>query len=553
VTGGTSPIGDDAGQSDEETGPGGDGGEGSVLWSSTWSAGEAVEQESGLPQRFGFNVTMNYAALVATALSSLLVTPVLLHSLGQSAYGVWSLAGGVIGYLELLELGFGRATTKLLAEDIGHRPDRLLRTLNTNVAVLSAFGLLAFVAGVVIAVASPALFSIPPSLRGASVTVFVVLAVALAVSIPFDSFGGALAAHQRYDLLAASNIGLVVATSVTIVGVVLAGGGLVALALGTALVSLPFHVLRWRLLRRLQPHMRLSRRYVDRSRLRESAGLSWWFLIADVAITIILKVDLIVVGLLFGVRAVAIYAVGSKAAQLFINALRALVQVYFPHASALGREGKTDELRRLVVDGTRATLVLSVPLTVVLVLISHAAIRVWVGAGYGRSAEILVVLTLAMAVRSTASTAAVVLAGSGRARAVAGAGMVEAAVNLGSSVALGVALGPIGVAYGTLVGAVLVQAPWMVALSCRVSSMTLRRFAVESIVPHLLPAVLTTATLVAGRAVWSGSTVHLLVLSAAAVVVYLGTYFAFGATPVERRRVLDGVRAIGSRRRPSAR
>jgi len=544
VSGGTSPTGDDAM-------PAGDDGEGSVLWESTWSGDEAVAQEGGLPRRFGINVTMNYAALAATALSSLLITPVLLHSLGQSAYGVWSLAGGVIGYLELLELGFGRATTKLLAEDIGRRPERILRTLNTNVAVLAGFGLLAFVAGVVIAVASPSLFSIPPGLRDASVTVFVVLAVALAVSIPFDSFGGALAAHQRYDLLAASNIGMVVATSLTIVGIVLAGGGLVALAVGSALVSLPFHVLRWRLLRRLQPGIRLSRRYVDRGRLREAASLSWWFLIADVALTIILKVDLIVVGLLFGVRAVAVYAVGSKAAQLFINALRALVQVYFPHASALGREGRTEELRLLVVDGTRTALVLSVPLTVVLVLIAHAAIKVWVGTGYGQSAEILIVLTLAMAVRSTASTAGVVLSGSGRARAVAGAGMVEAAVNLGSSVVLGLVMGPIGVAFGTLVGAVLVQVPWMVTLSCRVSDMSLRRFAADAIVPHVVPAVVTTVVLVGGHALLSDSTIHLLVLAVTAGVVYLGTYFAFGATPIERRRVLGALAAVRSRGRSS--
>ena len=507
----------------------------------TWAApGEA----SALPQRFGVNVTMNYLALATTALSSLLLTPLILHSLGRTAYGVWALAGGVVAYLELLELGFGRATTKLLAEDIGHRPEGVLRTINTNVAVLAVFGLIALVAGVVIAFAAPAIFDIPSSLRDASVAVFLVGALAVAVSIPFDAFGGALAAYQRYDLLAASNIGLVVATTLVVLGIVLTGGGLVALALGTGLVSLPFHVVRWRILRRLQPDLRLSTRLVERRGIKKTAALSWWFLVIDVSVTVILRVDLVVVGLLFGVRAVAVYAVGAKAAQLFGNALIGLMQVYFPHASSLARQGRRDQLRLLVTDGTRAALILCVPLATVLLLLSHDAIRAWVGTGYDESARILMVLTVALALRSTATTSGMVLMGAGRVRAVAAAAVAEAAVNLGASVALGLVMGPIGVAFGTLAGAAVVQVPWVVSMSCRASGITLRRFAAQSVVPHVVPAALGAAVVVVGRMVFPVSAVVDLVLSFVAVALYLAVYASFGATPGERRRVADAASAL---------
>ena len=501
----------------------------------------------GLPRRFGRNVTMNYLALATTALSSLLLTPVLLHSLGRSAYGVWTLAGGVIAYLELLELGFGRATTKMIAEDVGRRPDSMVRTLNTNVTALAGLGVVAFAAGLVIALAAPTLFDIPQHLRGESVAMFTVLAVALAVSIPFDSFGGALAAHQRYDLLAATNIGLVAASTLVIIGIVAAGGDIVALAIGTAAVSFPFHVLRWRLLRHLAPGMRLSRRFVERDRLKEAARLSWWFLMVDVAVTLTLKIDLIVVGLLFGVRTVAVYAVGSKAAQLFLNAMTGLVQVYFPQASFLGREGRRDDLRLLVTDGTRTALLVSLPLTAILVILAHPAVRLWVGPGYGESARILTVLTLAMAVRSMATTSSTVLQGSGRERAVATTCMAEAVVNVTMSVILGLLIGPIGVAFGTLIGAAVVQVPWMVALSYRVTDMKLSEFVGRSLVPHVVPAAVGAAVFVTVRALISGAAGPLLVVVIAAVAAYLATYLLASATPAERRRLREALAAIGFR------
>jgi peptidoglycan biosynthesis protein MviN/MurJ (putative lipid II flippase) len=127
---------------------------------------------------------------------------------------------------------------------------------------------------------------------------------------------------------------------------------------------------------------------------------------------------------------------------------------------------------------------------------------------------------------------------------VAAAGITEAAVNLGASVALALVMGPIGVAFGTLAGAMIVQVPWIVTMSCRASDITLRRFATEALVPHVVPGALTAAVLIGGRALLSDSTAHLLILSAVAMAVYAGVYFTVGATPAERRRISGALAAL---------
>jgi O-antigen/teichoic acid export membrane protein len=108
---------------------------------------------------------MNYAAQGLTALSALVLTPVLLHHLGRTTYGLWVVAGGAVAYLELFELGFGGATTKLIAEDASVRPEQAVRTLNTTFFVLVPLGLIALVAGVGLAFALPHIVHVTESLR----------------------------------------------------------------------------------------------------------------------------------------------------------------------------------------------------------------------------------------------------------------------------------------------------------------------------------------------------------------------------------------------------
>ena len=59
--------------------------------------------DNALPARFGKNVFMNYAAQGLTALAAVVLTPILLHHLGKTTYGLWVVASGAVAYLELFE------------------------------------------------------------------------------------------------------------------------------------------------------------------------------------------------------------------------------------------------------------------------------------------------------------------------------------------------------------------------------------------------------------------------------------------------------------------
>ena len=52
---------------------------------------------------------LSYVSIIVNTLVQLLYTPLLITKLGQSEYGLYSLIASVIGYLTVLDLGFGNA------------------------------------------------------------------------------------------------------------------------------------------------------------------------------------------------------------------------------------------------------------------------------------------------------------------------------------------------------------------------------------------------------------------------------------------------------------
>lgn len=61
-------------------------------------------------------VILSYVMMVFEVLSTLLLTPFIVRTLGQAEYGVYKLSAAIVAYLLLLDLGVGNAVTKYAAQ-----------------------------------------------------------------------------------------------------------------------------------------------------------------------------------------------------------------------------------------------------------------------------------------------------------------------------------------------------------------------------------------------------------------------------------------------------
>ncbi len=60
------------------------------------------------------NIISNWVGYAINAVVIFFLTPFVLHSLGDTRYGIWILVNGLTGYFGLLNLGLSGGTTQYL-------------------------------------------------------------------------------------------------------------------------------------------------------------------------------------------------------------------------------------------------------------------------------------------------------------------------------------------------------------------------------------------------------------------------------------------------------
>ena len=441
------------------------------------------------------NVITSYICAVVLAGVGFLTTPVLTHQLGILRYGVWALIGSLIPFLEILELGFANATVAFVSRHLEMDDnDKVGATLNTSFLCLSALGLIAFSGVLVFAYFLPEIIpTIPKSLVGQAQFLLLLLAFDMALSIPMDTFGGALNALQRFDLLNYSLIAVTVAQAIAWVIVLELHGGLIALGVVTVAISLVGQFSRLIMAHRLMPWFRLSLRRFDRAILKTFSLATGWYSLAQVSQAVINLSDVLIVGAFAGVRAAAIYAVAQRLALLPQRVVQPRAFLLFAKAGQLAARDNRSGLRESTDQVVGFVRYLSIPAAIVLGFLAGPAVEVWVGPLYREAAACIGLLCIAAVVQAWGQAISLAISGAGRPRLASILYGGEAVVHVGLGIVLSSRYGALGMAEAALIGAVLLEGMLMIPLVYRQLGDSLPRRLVYMVRIVGLPLVVTGA------------------------------------------------------------
>lgn len=334
----------------------------------------------------------------------------------------------------------------------------------TSFWILAAPGALALLVGIGIASIFSQIFHLHADVATAARILLLLVLFDLAISIPSGTFGGTLIGLQRYDLLNASMIVVTIAQAVGWWLLLSHGGGLISLGALTVSISLLGQFSRYLIARRYVPGLSVSLRFFDRKLVRPLAKLSAWFAMIDLAQIVVARLDVIVVGVVVGVPAAGVYAVGQKLAFAAEQVVTPVTKAFLPHSAELAARKDSAGLRATIITGTRLSFGIAGPLCLALGFLAKPMLRAWVGHGFGGARLVVVYLAAATAIAAISRTGFLMLQGVGAARAPAMILLGEAAVNLGLSIALSRTMGLTGVALGTLIAGSL--SPLSLASSC---------------------------------------------------------------------------------------
>lgn len=496
------------------------------------------------------NVSVNYLVTGTELLIGLFMLPFNIAHLGQSTYGLWILVSSVTVYFSMLDIGYGVAQVRFTAQ---YRAKNDFAALNeiasTMFFVFTGIGLLTYLLAILLAFNLEEFFHLTPVQATTGRNVLLLVSAYVALGFPFSVFGGIVNGFQRMYLNGFVAIVTVIAVAIVNVTVLMAGYGLVELVAATTAVRVASYFAYALNAYRVFPGLRIRLRSFRLLRLKEVTGFSFFILLIDLANKINYSTDTIVIGAFMGTAAVAVWVVAQRLIEIVQRVTDQLNSALFPVAVDSSTIQHFEKLQKILLQGTRLSLAMVIPLATGMALLSKPLVTAWVGPDFAGSVPIIHILSVAVAFRVGNATSSMILKGAGRHRLLAVSNITMAASNLILSVLLVRRYGLEGVAIGTLIPLVVISLFVVFPAACR--RVRIRRIEIlrMSVWPAAWPAIIMTGFLLLTRRVFPHDLPWLFLQAAIAITIYATIFLALAISSTERRWYFTKGREILNLRR----
>jgi len=485
---------------------------------------------------FARNVSTRYIAIAVSALVGLIVLPINVHYLGKSAYGLWMLTASVTTYFSALELGYGSAVIKFVAEYRAKRDVRALNEiLSTLFTVFSVMGVLAYAIALVVAWLLPAIFNLEPAQVGTARAILLIIAANVTVHFIFAVYGGVVNGFERYYLNNVIGTGSLIVVAIVNVVVLWLGYGLIELVTATTIVRMAPYYLYRRNARAVFPELQLSYRLFRRERLREVTGFSIYLAIIDWSARLNYTIDTFTIGIFLNTMSVGIYSVGLRLSEALFRMTNQLQSFLLPIVVHQSTEGRLEAQQRLFVQGTRFQLAVALALCSTVIAVADRLIRTWVGPGFENGVITAQLLCYVVILRAWMAIPGTLLKGSGRPRFVAQAAAVTAVANVLLSVVLVKSIGIVGVALGTVIPVTANAAFAVFPAACRAVELDPLTGYRRVVWPAVWPALIVMVAMAYTRTLLPLRLIAVLAHMAAGAIVYAALFMLFALGRDERQ------------------
>jgi len=419
----------------------------------------AIERSSALRRLVPSirNVVAGYAGTVAEALVFLLLTPFLVRKLGIDAYGLWAVGVALAEWVQFLDPGLREALMKYVSAHQA-RAEALLvrRTADTALYLYMA------VAAVGLSGLLVATFLVLPSVVEDPVRLdelrwlVLLLGLSSTISLPAGTAAAMLEGLGRFDLLnliRGVHAGLRLFLTVAAVQL---GLGLPGVAAAELIGRIVLHVMRWRAVVSIDRAI-VPRPVLHRELVRRLLDFGVWSWMRQAAELLVMRSYEPILSYFVGLDITGQFFAGRRLATVSAEAIVPLSSVLFPLSSELDAQGRARALRQTLLQTTKVAFLVALPVCLLLALGADAIQINWLGNRAPGAVPVLEAFSLVFLVVAVALPAESMLLGLGYARLLAWTNLLLGTLTLGVGVALIPVLGSVGLAYGALLGALVVH------------------------------------------------------------------------------------------------
>lgn len=344
-----------------------------------------------------FGVIFSYLSIIISTVIQLVYTPLLIRMLGQSEYGLYSLINSVIGYLTVLDLGFGNAivvyTSKYRAQQKYDEEKKL------HGMFFIVFCIIAMIVGILGII----LYFNVEKMFGKTMTdieihkakiMMLILTFNLVITFIFTIYSSILTAYEKFVYQKVMSILNTILKPVIMIPLLFMGYKSIAMVVVITIVNIAILISNY-LYCRNRLNIRIKYRGFDKVVFKTILGYSIWLFLSSIVDKVNWSVDQFVLGAVSGTIAVSIYSIASQINTLFINLSTAISGVFLPKMSKMiSNDASSEVLTNEFIKVGRIQFYIMFLITSGFVVFGKEFIILWAGREYIESYYVTLCLIL---------------------------------------------------------------------------------------------------------------------------------------------------------------
>lgn len=344
---------------------------------------------------------LSYVQIAISALSGLLVTPIILRLMGQNEYGLYGTVSSTISLLGLLDLGFTSSYIRFFSKyKVENRPDKINSFNSLFFIVFSIIAAIALLLGIFVSLNPKFVFE--NGLTAVELEKARIMMIILTCSTAFGFFTTVfscfVSANQKFVYIKCMAIVSAIVGAAVNIFVLWRGYGAVGLVFSTVLLTVVFKFVTIAYSKRLD--FRFDFKHIEKHLFKSVLAFSGLIAINMLVDQVNSGIDRILLGRFCGTAAVAVYSVGASLKSHFQTFSTAISGVFTPriHEVVNSYEMDSSEQRKAIteifVKVGRVQYLLLALIASGVVFFGKQFIRFWAGEGYEDSYVIALLLII---------------------------------------------------------------------------------------------------------------------------------------------------------------
>lgn len=377
---------------------------------------------------------------------SILLTPFLIHNLGDSHYGLWILILSTLGWFKFLDLGFSYAVQRNIVLAIEKLDNlKINTTFSVAVVLFSSLGAIAASSLIVLAF-FPSFLGVDESDYSVTTIALCVLALKVLWDFGMTCFHGFFTAYIRLDIPAnLSTLNSIIRS--IIIYFLIKDYGIYAAVSGIIIADIVSNLLKVYFAKRLNSAFKFNLALVKWSEIMTLFSFSKHIIASSIALSIKGRVDPIIIAHLLSLKMVALYSVIARLTVQLEGLVTGIVGVFDPvFLKLVARNVPVNKVFKQIVSiNFFVVIILYTPLAI----FSEGFINLWIGDEYSGAADLAFILGFAYICRTIARPINTMLLAQANHKILSIVNLTGAILNIILSIYLGKIWGLMGIAIAT--------------------------------------------------------------------------------------------------------